>query len=29
VLNLRGVLTPEQQAIFDEKVVAALMMDTR
>jgi hypothetical protein len=29
VLNLRAVLTPQQQAIFDEKVVAALMMDTR
>jgi hypothetical protein len=29
VLNLRAVLTPQQQAIFDEKVVAALMMDSR
>jgi len=29
VLSLRAVLTPPQQAIFDEKVVAALMTDTR
>lgn len=29
VLSLRAVLTPQQQAIFDEKVVAALMTDTR
>jgi hypothetical protein len=29
VLSLRDVLTPPQQAIFDEKVVAALMTDTR
>lgn len=29
VLNLRAVLTPPQQVIFDEKVVAALMTDTR
>jgi len=28
VLNLRAVLTPPQQAIFDEKVVAALMTDS-
>jgi hypothetical protein len=29
VLSLRAVLTPPQQAIFDQKVVAALMTDTR
>jgi hypothetical protein len=29
VLNLRAVLTPPQQAIFDQKVVAALMTDSR
>jgi hypothetical protein len=29
VLQLRAVLTPPQRAIFDEKVVAALMTDTR
>lgn len=29
VLSLRAVLTPPQQQVFDEKVVAALMTDTR
>jgi Spy/CpxP family protein refolding chaperone len=29
VLDLRAVLTPAQQAVFDEKVVAALMTDPR
>jgi hypothetical protein len=28
VLNLRAVLTPPQQAVFDEKVVMALMTDS-
>ena len=27
VLDLRAVLTPDQQVLFDEKVVTALMMD--
>jgi hypothetical protein len=27
VLNLRAVLTPPQQTVFDEKVVMALMTD--
>jgi nickel and cobalt resistance protein CnrR len=29
VLDLRAVLTPQQQAVFDEKVVAALMTEPR
>ena len=29
VLDLRAVLTPQQQGVFDEKVVAALMTDPR
>ncbi|MGH8207269.1 MAG: Spy/CpxP family protein refolding chaperone [Steroidobacteraceae bacterium] len=29
VLNLRAVLTPPQQTVFDEKVVMALMTDSR
>ena len=29
VLDLRQVLTPEQQAVFDDKVVEALMTDPR
>lgn len=29
VLDLRAVLTPPQQAVFDEKVVAALMAEPR
>lgn len=29
VLSLRAVLTPPQRQVFDEKVVAALMTDTR